>query len=430
LSAKYYSFASGFIDFGDGEFLPILKGFVNMTPKSDRMIATSTSSVDEVVRATGTADINCHQKRFAPANNTVQTRATNLLAKRKRINAWEKFCSWVTSTENRIYIGWFGVLMIPCVLTASIVFIIAFIAAPPVDMGGIGSPISGALLDGNNIITAAVVPTSAAIGLHFYPIWEAASLDEWLYNGGPYQMIVLHFLIGIIAYQDREWELSYRLGMRPWISLAFTAPVAAAMSVLLIYPIGQGSFSAGMPLGISGTFNFMLQFQADHNILMSPLHQMGVIGVLGGAMMSAMHGSLVTSTLIRGNESDSESINAGYQLGQKHPTYSFRFAQLYLWRLVWRRASFPNSRKLHFFLAAFPVAGIWSAALGVDIAAFNFDKIRFNQPEIKSQERIVNTWADTIDWADFGIKMASDRQIYNFPEDFVTGEAVPLDFGF
>jgi Photosynthetic reaction centre protein len=48
----------------------------------------------------------------------------------------------------------------------------------------------------------------------FYPIWEAASLDEWLYNGGPYQMIVCHFLLGVCCYMGREWELSYRLGMR------------------------------------------------------------------------------------------------------------------------------------------------------------------------------------------------------------------------
>jgi len=34
-----------------------------------------------------------------------------------------------------------------------------------------------------------------------------------------------------------------------------------------VYPIGQGSFSDGMPLGIGGTFNFMLVFQAEHNIL-------------------------------------------------------------------------------------------------------------------------------------------------------------------
>ena len=24
-----------------------------------------------------------------------------------------------------------------------------------------------------------------------YPIWEAASIDEWLYNGSPYELIVL-----------------------------------------------------------------------------------------------------------------------------------------------------------------------------------------------------------------------------------------------
>jgi len=36
----------------------------------------------------------------------------------------------------------------------------------------------------------------------------AASVDEWLYNGGPYQLIVLHFLAGVAAYMGREWELS------------------------------------------------------------------------------------------------------------------------------------------------------------------------------------------------------------------------------
>ncbi|KAJ0765172.1 Photosystem II protein D1 [Helianthus annuus] len=97
-----------------------------------------------------------------------------------------------------------------------------------------------------------------AIGLHFYPIWEAASVDEWLYNGGPYELIVLYFLLGVACYMGREWELSFRLGMRPWIAVAYSVPVAAATAVFLIYPIGQGSFFDGMPLGISGTFNFMI----------------------------------------------------------------------------------------------------------------------------------------------------------------------------
>ena len=95
-----------------------------------------------------------------------------------------EFCEWVTSTDNRIYVGWFGVLMIPCLLTAAACFIVAFIAAPPVDIDGIREPVAGSLMYGNNIISGAVVPSSNAIGLHFYPIWEAATIDEWLYNGG------------------------------------------------------------------------------------------------------------------------------------------------------------------------------------------------------------------------------------------------------
>ena len=197
---------------------------------------------------------------------------TAILERRESESLWGRFCNWITSTENRLYIGWFGVLMIPTLLTATSVFIIAFIAAPPVDIDGIREPVSGSLLYGNNIISGAIIPTSAAIGLHFYPIWEAASVDEWLYNGGPYELIVLHFLLGVACYMGREWELSFRLGMRPWIAVAYSAPVAAATAVFLIYPIGQGSFSDGMPLGISGTFNFMIVFQAEHNILMHPFH--------------------------------------------------------------------------------------------------------------------------------------------------------------
>ena len=37
-------------------------------------------------------------------------------------------------------------------------------------------------------------------------------------------------------------------------------------------------------LGISGTFNFMLVFQAEHNILMHPFHMLGVAGVFGGSL--------------------------------------------------------------------------------------------------------------------------------------------------
>ena len=69
-----------------------------------------------------------------------------------------------------LYVGWFGVLMIPCLLAATTCFIIAFIAAPPVDIDGIREPVAGSLMYGNNIISGAVVPSSNAIGLHLYPV--------------------------------------------------------------------------------------------------------------------------------------------------------------------------------------------------------------------------------------------------------------------
>ncbi len=143
-----------------------------------------------------------------------------------------------------------------------------------------------------------------------------------------------------------------------------------------------GRFSQGIPWGISGTFHFMLLFQAEHNILMNPFHQLGVIGALGGSFLCAMHGSLVNSILIRTTRSEHESINTGYKFGQRESTYSFGPAQGYLWQLFWRRLSFPNSRSLRFFLAAWPVAGIWSAALGINVIAFGFGRFNFNQPSI------------------------------------------------
>jgi photosystem II P680 reaction center D1 protein len=257
----------------------------------------------------------------------------------------------ILSTSSRLYIGFFGLLMFPLLAVSSVAYIAAFVSAPCVDIDGIREPVSGSLLFGNNIISGAVIPSSNAIGVHFYPVWESLTLDEWLYNGGTYQFTVLHFISGVCCWMGREWEFSFRLGMRPWIFVAFSAPVVAATAVFIVYPIGQGSFSDGMPLGISGTFNFMLVFQAEHNILMHPFHILGVAAVFGGSLFSAMHGSLVTSSLLAETAS-SESLNAGYIFGQEDETYSISAAHGYFGRLIFQYGSFNNSRSLHFFLAA------------------------------------------------------------------------------
>ncbi|XP_060175306.1 photosystem II protein D1-like [Lycium barbarum] len=312
---------------------------------------------------------------------------TPILERCESESLWGRFCNWITSTENCLYIGWFGMLMIPTLLMANSIFIISFIAAPPVDIDGIREPVSGSLLYGNNIISGAIIPTSAAIGLHFYPIWEAASIDEWLYNGGPYELIVLHFLLGVACYMGREWVLSFCLGMRPWIAVAYSSPVAAATTIFFIYPIGQGSFSDGMPLGISGTFNFIIVFQAEHNILMHPFHILGVAGVFGGSLFSDMHGSLVTSSLIR-ETTENEFSNKGYIFGQEEETYNI------------------------------------VAAHRINTVAFTLNGFNFNQSVVDSQGRVINTWADIINRANLGMEVMHERNAHNFPLDLAAIEAL------
>lgn len=354
---------------------------------------------------------------------------STVLQRRRELDigaVWSDFAAWITSTQNRIYIGWFGVVMIPTLLVAAITFAIAFIAAPPVDMDGIREPVIGSVLGSHNLITAAVVPTSAAIGLHFYPIWEASSMDEWLYNGGPYQLILLHFLIGIWSYLGRQWELSYRLGMRPWIAVAFSAPAAAATAVLLIYPIGQGSFSEGMPLGISGTFYFMFGLQAQHNVLMHPFHMVGVAGIFGGALLSALHGSLVTSSLIR-ETSELESANAGYKFGQQEGTYNLLAGHAgFLGRLLIPGVGMRNSRSVHFLMGALPTIGIWFAALGISTMAFNLNGFNFNHSILDARGQVIPTDADLINRATLGIQAMHATNTHHFPNLIAGGEATPI----
>merc|ERR1712146_101047 len=336
----------------------------------------------------------------------------------------EQFCAWITSTENRLYIGWFGCIMFPTLLTAISVYIIAFIAAPPVDIDGIREPVAGSLLYGNNIISGAVVPSSNAIGVHFYPIWEAASIDEWLYNGGCYQLVVFHFFIGVCAYIGREWELSYRLGMRPWIFCILSSSSCSSCSIRNL-PNRSRFILRWYASRYLWYFQLHACIQAEHNILMHPFHMLGVAGVFVGSLFSAMHGSLVTSSLIR-ETTENESANYGYKFGQEEETYNIVASHGYFGRLIFQYASFNNSRALHFFLGAWPVVGIWFTAMGVATMAFNLNGFNFNQSVVDSQGRVINTWADILNRSNLGMEVMHERNAHNFPLDLAAGESLPV----
>ena len=121
---------------------------------------------------------------------------------------------WVTSTNNRLYVGWFGVLMIPTLLAATICFVMAFVVHLWTSMASVNpSPVHSCTVTTSSLVQLFPLPTQ--LDSTSIPSGKARHRRVKLYNGGPFQLVVFHFLIGICAYMGREWELSYRLGMRP-----------------------------------------------------------------------------------------------------------------------------------------------------------------------------------------------------------------------
>ena len=85
--------------------------------------------------------------------------------------------------------------------------------------------------------------------------------------------------------------------------------------------------------------------------------------------------------------------------------------------LIFQYGSFNNSRSLHFFLAAWPVIGIWFTSLGVSTMAFNLNGLNFNESLVDSEGHLINTWADILNRADLGMEVMHERNAHNFPLD-------------
>ena len=109
------------------------------------------------------------------------------------------------------------------------------------------------------------------------------------------------------------------------------------------------------------------------------------------------------------------SQNYGYKFGQEEETYNIVAAHGYFGRLIFQYASFNNSRSLHFFLAAWPVLGIWFTSLGVSTMAFNLNGFNFNQSLIDTQNHVIPTWADILNRANLGMEVMHERNAHNFP---------------
>ncbi|MEN8447006.1 MAG: Photosystem Q(B) protein 1, partial [Cyanobacteria bacterium J06555_13] len=153
-------------------------------------------------------------------------------------------------------------------------------------------------------------------------------------------------------------------------------------------------------------------------------------GIFGGALLSALHGSLVTASLIR-ETSEIESANAGYRFGQQEATYNVVAGHIgFLGHLLIPSVSMGNSRSVHFMLAALPTIGIWFATLGIGMMAFNLNGFNFNHSILDSQGRPIRTSAELISRATQGIQSMHAVNAHNFPLLLSSGETTPVALSF
>jgi len=107
---------------------------------------------------------------------------------------------------------------------------------------------------------------------------------------------------------------------------------------------------------------------------------MGVAGILGGGLLSAIHGATVENTLFE----DGVSYNTfrAFSPTQTEETYSMVTANRY-WSQIFGVA-FSNKRWLHFFMLFVPVMGMWMSAIGFVGLAINFRAYDFVSQELRA----------------------------------------------
>jgi photosystem II P680 reaction center D2 protein len=109
---------------------------------------------------------------------------------------------------------------------------------------------------------------------------------------------------------------------------------------------------------------------------------MGVAGILGAALLCAIHGATVENTLFE--DGDGANTFRAFNPTQAEETYSMVTANRF-WSQIFGVA-FSNKRWLHFFMLFVPVTGLWMSALGVVGLALNLRAYDFVSQEIRAAE--------------------------------------------
>ena len=252
----------------------------------------------------------------------------------------------VLKRDRFVFVGWSGLLLFP---TAYLAIGGEFLLARRLLQ--VGTPTDSQLVTLRVLIFFVAVSTPAdAMGHSLLLLWGPESQGDfvrWIPTWGTLEFCALHGAFALIGFMLRQFELARLIGIRPYNAIAFSGPIAVFVSVFLIYPLGQSSWFFAPSFGVAAIFRFLLFLQGFHNWTLNPFHMMGVAGILGGALLSAIHGVTVENTLYQDGE-QSNTFKA-FDSTQEEETYSMVTANRF-WSQIFGIA-FSNKRwRIHFFM--------------------------------------------------------------------------------
>jgi photosystem II P680 reaction center D2 protein len=283
--------------------------------------------------------------------------------------------------DRFIFIGWSGILLfVPAYVSVG-----AWFTGTTFVTSWFTHALATSYLEGCNFLTASVSTPANSLGHSLLVIWgpeSEGSFRRWLQLGGLWAFISFHGLLATVGFSLRQFEISRLVGIRPYNAIAFSGPIAVYVSVFLIYPLGQSSWFFAPSYGVASIFRFLLFLQGFHNWTNNPFHMMGVAGILGGALLSAIHGATVVNTIYQ--DGKSFSTFRAFSPTQPEETYSMLTANRF-WSQV-LGVAFSNKRWLHFFMLLVPVMGMWTSSVGIIGLAFNLRSYDFISQELKAAE--------------------------------------------
>ncbi|ERN00557.1 hypothetical protein AMTR_s00102p00106890 [Amborella trichopoda] len=217
-----------------------------------------------------------------------------------------------------IFEGWSGLLLFPYAYFASGGWFIGTTFMTSWYTHGLAS----SYLEGCNFLTVAVSTPANSLAHSLLLLWglEAqGDFTRWCQLGGLWTFVALHGAFGLIGFLLRQFELVRSVQLRPYNASAFYAPIVVFISIFLIYPLGQSDLFFASSFNVAAIFQFILFFQGFHNWTLNPFHMMAAAGVLGAAMLCAIHGAIVENPLFE--DGDGANTLCAFNPTQAEETY-------------------------------------------------------------------------------------------------------------